>query len=307
MSENTKIEWTDASWNPLRARRLSDGKVGWHCEMLSPGCAHCYAQTFNGRKLPNGGTGLDYTKKSSALVETFIDDSFLEDPMRWRRPRKVFVCSMTDLFGEWVSDDQIDMIFAMMERCARHTFQVLTKRADRMADYCGWRWGNREDGPGHRIPAWNIWLGVSAENQTTANKRIPDLIDTPAAVRFVSYEPAIAAVNFRTGIYDMGGGCSVGTALEDIDWLIVGGESGPGARPFDLAWARFAIDQCQAAGTACFVKQLGTMPFDSFYRAGVADQRIHLKHPKGGLMEEWPDDLRVREYPTTERASINRE
>src|SRR5690348_8356514 len=133
MSANSSIEWTDSTWSPIRARNPDDGKTGWHCVKVSPACAHCYAETFNSRRLPNGGTGLPYNAHSTA--ETYLDEARLTDPLRWKKPRHIFVCSMTDLFGEWVPEEMIDRVFAVMALTPHHTYQVLTKRPERMRDY----------------------------------------------------------------------------------------------------------------------------------------------------------------------------
>lgn len=326
MADNSKIEWTDASWNPLRARDKTTGKVGWHCEHKSPGCSHCYSELFNGRNLPSGGTGLSFTRKSRDQVETFLDERMLSQPCRWKRPRKVFVCSMTDLFGEWVTDEQIDRVFAVMNACyftlpisetsrRWHTFQVLTKRGDRMRDYmlsrsqrfeqgehpvilAGRAKGGALRGLGSEImgagaclqwPPPNVWLGVSAEDQQRYDERAPQLVACPAAMRFISYEPAIGPIEFGN--------------LTGIHWVIVGGESGPKARPFNLAWAHSTITQTGTAGVACFVKQLGAKPFEILNpQDGAVSSQVRLDDRKGGDWDEWPDYLRVREYPQPEPA-----
>jgi protein gp37 len=131
-------------------------------------------------------------------------------------------------------------------------------------------------------PLPNVWIGVSVENQHFAHERLPFLVETPAAKRFISYEPALEAVDF-------------GSYLRDIDWLIVGGESGRKARPFDLAWARWAVRQCDVAGCHCFVKQLGANPYE--ITGGPDSDFLDLRSPSGGDMDEWPEDLRVREFP----------
>ncbi len=343
MSVSTSIAWTDATWTPLRARRLDDGKVGWHCEKVSAGCASCYAETFNGRRLPNGGTGLPYARDKRGLSEHYIDESILAQPLKWRKPRRVFVCSMTDLFGEWVTDDQIDQVFAVMALARQHTFQVLTKRAERMRAWAESRrrrtkhisdagirlieengWCVEEQWEGC-FPTRNVWLGVSCEDQATADARIPILLDTPAAVRFVSAEPLLGPIEFQCAWIGHAGTIASNTAEEvgfreggrvcikygrEIDWLIVGGESGPGARPCDVAWVRSIVGQCRDALVPCFVKQLGANPFevdpdpthghfpcaiDGAYKMAMTS--ISLRDRKGGDPREWPEDLRVREFP----------
>lgn len=333
MSSGTSIEWTDATWNPIRARVLREagpGRAGWHCEKVSPGCANCYAERFNGRGLPNGGTRLSYTKGSRAQVETFVDEDVLREPLRWRKPRRVFVESMSDLFGEWVSDEQLDRVFAVMELAPRHTFQVLTKRPERMLQYFRSEeelWGSRwpravqllvgEYGP-TPFPLHNVWLGVSVEDQARADERIPLLLDTPAAMRFLSCEPLLGPVSIERALCSCPWpedamrsrhnlACRADTRRPDdprrwagIDWCIIGGESGPGARPCDVAWIRSIVEQCRAAGAACFVKQLGAKPITDHRTRPAGEDWTWtslVRDRKGGAPSEWPEDLRVREFP----------
>jgi protein gp37 len=334
MSDRTSIEWTNASWNPIRAR--GDGQLGWHCEKVSPGCTHCYAERLNGRL----GTGLTYSAPNRPMVKLFLDAKILAAPLRWRKPRKIFVCSMTDLFGEWVPDEWIDRIFAVMALAPQHTFQVLTKRARRMREWFARRgpvYGDasdfvmfaREDfmpAPGTvRIMQWplaNVWLGISAEDQQRLNERVPHLLATPAAVRFVSAEPLLGPLDFS---FHFGLASNHDDLRGLLNWLIVGGESGPGARPMDIAWARDIVRQCREAGVACFVKQLGKFPVCAAptgrgHEVIENQRRIDLEWPigthfgnptgdaalnglvaivrdKGGDPAEWPEDLRVREWP----------
>jgi hypothetical protein len=131
----TKIEWADSTWNPIVARRLEDGKIGWHCEKVSPACAHCYAEAMNKRNLPGRGTGLPYDRRSRDQVEIEVHEPTLIKPYGWKRPRKIFVCSMTDLFGHFVPFGLIDRVFAAIYNCQWHTFQLLTKRTRRARDY----------------------------------------------------------------------------------------------------------------------------------------------------------------------------
>jgi protein gp37 len=335
MGSKTKIEWTrgsdgseGATWTPIRARNKVTEKVGWHCVRVSPGCEHCYSQSFNLRL----GTGLPFKPGHEKDIDIFLDEEMLRAPLQWKKPRTIFVCSMTDLFADFVKDEWLDRIFAVMALAPQHTFQCLTKRSDRMRAYLSQfdqrgRYvcsstrhqigPDRRDGncllllhDGQVWPLANCWLGVSAEDQANADARIPDLLATPAAVRFVSYEPALGPISFRQWMTAPGddhlwqdGG---------ISWVIYGGESGPKARPANIAWARSALAQCKAAGVACFIKQLGR---SSMMGRGDAAQPVALgagwqvahpgaalgtvtfRHPKGGSMEEWPPDLRVREMP----------
>ena len=292
VGETTSIEWTDATWNPIRARSRATGKVGWFCAHASPGCVNCYAENMN-RRL---GTGVAFKPQLAGEVEVFLDEEMLERPLRWRKPKTIFVCSMTDLFGEFVTDEMIARVYGVMIASVHlcgHTFQVLTKRSERARHLltAGTFWGEvnayssmevmeRVDPLARRsddaramlddyapdVPPPGIWLGASVEDQRRAGERLPELVQTPAAVRFVSYEPALEAVDFSPWLsrnpLDMASGFlrrgQFSPGLEKlgaIHWLIYGDESGPGARGADEAWARSVRDQCAAAGTAFFLKQ----------------------------------------------------
>jgi protein gp37 len=350
---DTSIQWTDKTWSPIRARVKKDapqiailhgwkelaeicekmiGHVGPHCEFVSLGCHHCYSCTNNHRRLPSNGTGLPFDKRSRELVDILVDEKMLIEPLKWRKPVKVFVENQSDLFGEWVPFEFIDKVFAVMALTPRHTYQILTKRPERMREYMADLSTTRCMGRGGALlelsmpprkgvyvenfkwPLPNVWLGVSVENQPTADERLPILLQTPAAVRFVSYEPALAAVDF-TAIRHGNDLDLPAIEIGLLHWLIVGGESGNGARPFNLQWARDVVAQCKAAGVACFVKQLGTYVQWDGIQGGYGDGpgnvwpnknhkehdngcwRVFLDDPKGGWMEEWPADLRVREFP----------
>lgn len=198
MSARSRIEWTDATWNPLVAYR--GDKRGWHCEKISPACDHCYAASMNKRSdgLVGIGTGLNYAPDSRAKLRFEIDEKTLRAPEKWRRPRRVFPCSMTDIFGGWHSDEQLDRVFAEMALCRDHTFQVLTKRIDRAHQYLSTP--DRAERIGRVFGVWplpNVWLGVTAENQARAEERIPLLLRTPAAVRFLSAEPLLGPIDLR--------------------------------------------------------------------------------------------------------------
>jgi protein gp37 len=251
-------------------------------------------------------------------------DEALVKPLSWRKPLLVFVNSMSDLFHEGVSDEFILNVFTVMAVARQHTFQVLTKRADRMQRLVSsWRaddiytyWHGYSGGPAE-IEAWplpNVWLGVSVEDQPRADVRIPLLRSTPAAVRFVSAEPLLAPVDFY--LREDGTAANEHRGGPKLDWVIVGGESGPGARSLDLAWARSIVQQCKAAGVACFVKQVGsnavcrndepdtpwpggTVPIDDDYEPRYQGETAPLvfMNRKGGDPAEWPEDLRVREFP----------
>ena len=325
------IEWTDATWTPFRAWGNEREALGWACEKVSEGCQHCYAETIN-RRL---GTGLPYSVKAveKSGGEHYLDEKALLKPLSWKKPRRIFVSSMTDVFGEWVPFDWLDRVFAVMALTPQHTYQVLTKRPERMREYVTsrgtgvgfapekgwthWRVAERIDSMAtesgepvcwdgmnpDEMTAWplaNCWLGTSVENQHWADIRIPELLATPAAVRFLSCEPLLGPLDFDR--YHPEFGSHWLTGLDEhypeegrsiaIDWVIVGGESGPKARPFDVAWARSIVAQCRVAGVAVFVKQLGAKPYDASKLL-----QIRAKNKKGGDMNAWPEDLRVREWP----------
>jgi protein gp37 len=202
---------------------------------------------------------------------------------------------MSDLFHEKVPDEAIERILTATIHAKAHTFQILTKRPERMRSVMQ-RWTDMNG-----RPQTNLWMGVSVEDQATADERIPLLLQTPAAVRFVSYEPALGPVEFSFAMPWRMAGPALNKA---IDWLIVGGESGPGARPCDVAWIRSTVEECRVAGVACFVKQLGTRPVT--YHCAGRDRCTHpdcgpvpldIRDRKGGDPAEWPEDLRVREMP----------
>jgi protein gp37 len=213
VSDRSAIEWTEATWNPVTG-----------CTQVSPGCAHCYAKTFAERFRGVPGhpyeVGFDLTPRPERI----------EQPLQWRRPRTIFVNSMSDLFHEEVEIEFIQSVFATMEAAHWHKFQVLTKRADRLAEIAD------------RLP-WpeNVWMGVSVENQRWTS-RIDRLRETPAAVKFLSCEPLLGPLELD---------------LDGIDWVIVGGESGHRARPMRLEWARAVRDQCVSASVPFFFKQWG--------------------------------------------------
>lgn len=360
MSGNSKIQWTEKTWNPIAAfltrditvkigprdRVIPKGTRGWFCIKCSPGCANCYAEGINFRL----GNGLEYLHRNLADIEFRLVN--LEDPLKWRKPCVVFVNSMTDLFLEHIPVDLIAPVFAVMALAGHHTFQILTKRAERMRkvvpmlspDICmdflsrvtpGVRLpppdqqraiavAMREQGRDPDSESWplqNVWLGVSTEDQQRADERIPFLLETPAAVRFLSCEPLLGPIElskssyFRDANTEPSGGW-FGSKLSSLDWVIVGGESGRKARPCHIEWIDSIRRDCARAGVACFVKQLGTVPVTAnanvfewpdhveFYAdagiSGAASARIKLSDRKGGDIEEWPDELRVRQFPKPE-------
>ena len=229
----TRIEWTDEIWNPVTG-----------CSHVSEGCRNCYAERLALRKLQPYDTGLPWTKQN-AEANVKLHPERLEIPLRWKRPRRVFVNSMSDLFHEHVPVEFVDCVFKSMAFCLHHTFQVLTKRPERMCVYA--KGGVERAGLVRSWPLPNVHLGVSVENQETVGKRIPLLLETPAAVRFVSAEPLLGLIDLSPHI----------KAGAGIDQVIVGGESGPGARPMHPQWARSIRDQCIEMGVAFFFKQWG--------------------------------------------------
>lgn len=292
MADHTKIEWTDATWNPIRARNRGTGGVGHFCVHASPGCKHCYSE----RMQPRFQNAVRFGAADIAKVDVFLDDHALTQPLRWKKPRMIFACSMTDLFGDWVPDEWIDRVFAVMALAPQHTFQVLTKRAARMREYLsrhdtskvgdsittaafrmnGAVRGYRGSGGSAVWPLPNVWLGVSVEDQTRADERIPDLLATPAAIRWISAEPMLGPVDLTYVDYE--GGTTVIDALAGrhgmmvplggvnakLNWVVAGGESGPGARPMHPDWVRSLRDQCAAAGVPFMFKQWGEwLPIDS--------------------------------------------
>jgi protein gp37 len=304
MTANSKIEWTDRTWNPVRAENTATGKRGHFCIHVSEGCRNCYAERWQ----PWRGTGLKDSYRKSFLdtgrIRVFLDEKTLLAPLRWRKPCKCFVCDMTDLFGEWVPEDWIVRVFATFLMTPHITWQVLTKRGQRMQELLGstrfmrrvfveagiaMPEANRESISHGRWPLPNLHLGVSVEDQATVDLRVPLLLDTPAAVRFISAEPLLGPVNFRVPMAGAHIDALRGAkpAWSPLDWVIVGGESGPEARPMEIAWARDIVRQCRAAKVPVFVKQMGSSMARSY----------SFRDKKGGDPAEWLEDLRVREFP----------
>lgn len=236
---STAIEWTDATWNPVRG-----------CTKVSPGCKHCYAETFAERF--RGVPGHPYEQG----FDLRLVPEKLEEPLRWTQPRMVFVNSMSDLFHVGVEDNYIRRVFRVMAAADWHTFQVLTKRSSRLRELAN-----------SLIVSNNVWLGVSVEDRKFGVPRIDDLREVPAVVRFLSIEPLLEDL----GELDLRG----------IDWVIVGGESGLGARPLERDWVVSIRDQCAAAGVAFFFKQWG----------GVR-KKVRGRELDGKLYDQFPTGVR---------------
>jgi protein gp37 len=285
----TPIEWTTFSANPVKFR-TPDGRVVWACEKLSPGCKNCYAESLSHRYGGVRRAG-EWNAATMAMLTPFLD----EREMHKMRTAKMiggvpvsgsrcFLGDMTDIFGEWVPDDLLNRLFSqVLEIRTDVTWQLLTKRADRLHRYLSWRWGEG------RIPSRHIHVGVSVEDQPRANERIPELLQTPAAVRFLSCEPLLAHLNVIQFLSDkyisQGGRQWIGAG--GIHWGIVGCESGHDRRNQDAyeAQARALLNQFQSAGVAAFHKQ---MP---------------IKGRVSGEVSEFPLDLQIREFPSWSRGS----
>jgi protein gp37 len=337
MSDGTKIEWADASWQPqVGCTRTSD-----------PGCQNCYAVSTIHRfrkaegltKLrPKGSNrpGLDWSG------EVLQQPERLADPLRWKKPRRIFVCSQSDLFHERTPFPYIAAVFGVMAACPQHTFLVLTKRPERAREF--FAWVDKREGHGqsmfpddppewrvgqmlsvaarkagvtvaHANAAWplpNVHLGVSCSDQATADAAIPDLLECPAAIRWISYEPALGPVDFhaiqipgerqglRFSALQRQHDDRFGSSDRVLDTIVIGGESGPRARPFDIAWARDVLRQVAGTGCTAYVKQLGSkpvwLPGDDVTGYEGIYQPLDLTDRKGGDMSQWPVDLRVREW-----------
>jgi protein gp37 len=338
---DSAIEWTDKTWNPT---------VG--CREISPGCKHCYAATMHARLTKMG------QKKYADpfhVVKPWAPQ--LAEPLHWTKPARIFVNSMSDLFHEDVPNEYIAAVFGVMAACPQHTFQILTKRAERLPKWFDWlsiraaamreiarkqkadsplrderdmevrcclretfvqdvQWKRHVDYPAWPLP--NAWIGVSVEDQQRADERIPHLMRVPAAVRFLSVEPMLGPVDLARidatkagwrGVNGSDGTISAFARWQEkpmraklsngVDWVIVGGESGHGARPFNLEWARSIVRQCAAAGVKVFFKQAGANPVDGSLLDGEAFDglnHIKLRNKKGGDLSELPGEW-PRQFP----------
>lgn len=329
MGFKSEISWTESTWNPLRG-----------CTKVSAGCKNCYAmgvaERFSGPGMPYEGLAHKVAGKAEWTNKVMLVPDKLLEPVRWKKPRLIFVNSMSDLFHEGVPTEYIINVLAIVAACPQHTFQILTKRPERMKrvlkiletaitfyiDATGDMPQVNEQMrtlaavPGFRCwPLPNVWIGVSVEDQKTADERIPLLLETPAAVRWVSYEPALGPVDFeRIAVVEKDDGTDTGFDVlrgaqwrwvdqgeygrecNSLDWIVIGGESGLHSRPFDPQWAtdiiytrdRSVLPADDRIRTRLFVKQMGSNP------CGMT-----LKDRKGGDMSEWDEHLRVREWPNT--------
>ena len=316
MGSQTGIAWTDHTFNPWRG-----------CTKVSAGCANCYAEALSKRSPAVLGEWGPTGKRAIAA------ESYWRLPVQWNAAakrdgvrRRVFCASLSDVF-----EDRPELVaprarlFDTIARTPHLDWLLLTKRPENSVRL--WPGTSVTDPPmvgvgGSRVFA-NLWLGVSVEDQATADARIPILLDTPAAGLFVSYEPALGKVSFdRLATGELGrldslrgyyfvDGRNEPISTPRLNWLIVGGESGPKARPFDVGWARSVVEQCRRAGVPCFVKQLGARPipltpmrlpsFDAVtgrrHRGWIEDGHHAISDPAGADPAEWPEDLRVREFP----------
>ncbi|PZQ18935.1 MAG: phage Gp37/Gp68 family protein [Ancylobacter novellus] len=298
MGDRSKIEWTDATWNPIAG-----------CSVVSPGCTNCYAMRLAPRT-EELSTGAPWAGASGRLTRSSkagpvwtgalrLVERRLGEPLRWRRPRRIFVNSMSDLFHESAPDAWIDRVFAVMALCPQHTFQILTKRPARMRAYVSsigerldqimaarvphptgeWQLWDLIDPAPFAAPLPNVWLGVSVEDQARADERIPELLATPAAVRWISAEPLLGPIDLLPYLFIFTAeddaqldcpSCDEPLPFHDpkttdpadivtprLDWVVAGGESGPNARPMHPDWVRSLRDQCAAADVPFLFKQWG--------------------------------------------------
>lgn len=291
----TNIQWTDETINPI---------VG--CSRISEGCRNCYAETASNSGRLQQFQQYQKVAQWDGTVE-FVESQLFK-PLTWKKGKRIFICSMSDLFHENIPFSWIDRIFAVISVCEQHTFQILTKRPQRMKEYF-------EKKPYSRIKTQiktlplpidqlcntleivteielkksyfkNVWLGVSCENQKMADLRIPILVNIPAEIRFISCEPLLENIDLNLEQYPL-----------EIrpQWLIIGGESGTNARPCNINWLINLADQGKYTEEVfLFVKQLGSNLINN------QGKRIKLKDKKGGKIEEFPEELKVREFPFEE-------
>lgn len=332
MADNTKIEWTDTTWNPVTG-----------CALVSEGCRLCYAARMAGTRLKGHPSREGLARQSANgewkfTGEVRLNEEWMAQPLRWRKPRRIFVCAHGDLFAEGVPDEWIDRVFAVMALCPQHVFQVLTKRPERMRRYIDSRdlrvlaslndevLSHVRPPVENKWPLPNVWLGTSVEDQEAADLRIPALLAAPAALRFISAEPLLGPLklteidvrpyhnSFRSEPRPLSENdplCRIDALSKErapwefnagvdhgfLDWVICGGESGKGARPMHPDWARGLRDQCAAAGVPFFFKQWGewepTGPNFSLHSGFV--------HPEGKAAK-WPRPEGFGEYGPAELA-----
>lgn len=307
MADGTKIEWTDATWNPITG-----------CSVVSPGCTNCYAMKLAGTRLRNHQSREGLTRDTKAgpvwTGEVRFNPQWLDEPLRWKKPRMIFVCAHGDLFAEGVPDEWIDQVFAVMALTPQHTFQVLTKRPERMRDYLanpdlldrlmteamqidceeGADWAaDYHCGHTKGLPLPNVWIGVSVEDQRRADERLPILLDTPAAIRWISAEPLLGPINIVDAMW-AGDGPAEANLSATLDWVVAGGESGSCARPMHPDWARSLRDQCATARVPFLFKQWGAftptrITLTEFWNPGTA--RIgELIANANSKLEQYPAD-----------------
>jgi protein gp37 len=304
MGDGTSIEWCDCTWNVTRG-----------CRKKSPGCKNCYAARvaarFSKPGQPYEGLAEFGPSGPNWTGNVLLVRDALAKPLHWKKPRRIFVNSMSDIFDKGFTNKTIAAVFGVMVACPQHTFQILTKDAERMHDWFKWveshsvapkllspyavysqhanaiipdderkllsqRWWLVEK----QWPLPNVWLGVSAESQQYADERIPWLLETPAAKRFVSYEPALGPIDIEEYMDPAGAPC--GASNEALDWVIAGAESGPDARPMDENWVRSVRDQCARHGVAFFYKQNVTDEF------GTGSKKVSLPMLDGEQHKEFP-------------------
>lgn len=311
----TNIEWTDKTSNPIHLIKPDNSHGGHWCRKVSPGCTNCYSESLNQSKFFSFASQLKFSGDTPENL--ILDEAVLKSWLSLKTPQKIFTCSMTDMFGEWIPEEWLDRIFGYMAICRNLTFQILTKRALTMKIYlrgakqrirfaaidigrelnlnpslyedfetCQFDW-----------PLPNVWVGVSVENKQAAIERIPPLRHTPAAVRFLSCEPLLEDLG---EIFSVDGDVAIAMQNywkremmypgEVIDWVIVGGESGSNARPCKVEWVRSLVEQC-ADIIPVFVKQLGSNSDVTAFG-------------KGTNIEQFPEDLRVRQFPDFVNPSI---
>lgn len=266
---STLIEWTDVTDNIIAAEG-----GGWWCRKISPGCANCYAAKLNQNSF-YGGNKLAYTGAAPNLL---LRQEIIDGWQKQRKPKKHFVASMTDVFGDWVPQEWVNRMLVGMVVAPKQIFQVLTKRPDvaleRINDFL-------KVAGADKLPE-NIWIGTSVENQKCADRRIQQLLNIPASVRFLSCEPLLGAVDLWSAQYHTDGkhgltGAVTSWSGHGVDWVIAGGESGSKARPMDAEWARSLRDQCKAAGVPFFMKQMG------------GKRKPFVPIPEDLMIREWPE------------------